>query len=199
MRYDLPMRITPALFVLVLSASCASSVPARPADLFSALRPLCGKAFAGKLVEGTAPGDAAIGAERLVMHVRSCSDSEIRIPFHVGANRSRTWVITRTVGALRLKHDHRHENGSEDAVTQYGGDSRSVGEAARVDFYADAFTAALLPASATNIWTMAVDPGRTFTYALRREADGRRFRADFDLSREVEAPPPPWGAGVIPK
>ena len=30
------------------------------------------------------------------MHVRDCSERELRIPFHVGDDRSRTWVVTRT-------------------------------------------------------------------------------------------------------
>jgi hypothetical protein len=133
-----------------------------------------------------------MGAERLVMHVRSCTSSEIRIPFHVGANRSRTWVITRTPNGLRLKHDHRHEDGSEDKVTQYGGDTRGTVNGTTVDFFADAHTASLIPAAATNIWTIALEPGRAFAYGLRREAQGRRFRVDFDLSKAVPAPPPPW-------
>jgi hypothetical protein len=164
----------------------------KPGDeLWTALQALCGKAFEGRLVEGTEPGDKAMEGQRMVMHVRSCSAAEIRIPFHVGENRSRTWVITRTPAGLRLKHDHRHEDGSEDAVTQYGGDSRDA-SGLSVDFYADAHTAKLLPVSASNVWTMAVDPGKTFTYGLRREAMNRRFRVAFDLSRPVPAPPPPW-------
>jgi hypothetical protein len=136
-----------------------------------------------------------MGSQRLVMHVRTCSDREIRIPFHVGENRSRTWVVTRTEAGVRLKHDHRHEDGTEDRVTQYGGDSGAVTGSAdglALDFPADAYTANLLPAAATNIWTLAVEPGRTFSYRLRREATGRRFRVDFDLSRPVPAPPAPW-------
>ena len=142
------------------------------------------------MTEGTSPSDAEIGSQRLVMHVRSCSDREIRIPFHVGENRSRTWVLTRTATGLRLKHDHRHEDGSEDRVTQYGGDSAGSAEALRVDFPADAFTANLIPAAATNVWTMEIDPRRRFTYALARA--NRRFRVDFDLTRAVPPPPPPW-------
>ena len=164
---------------------------ARPGDaLWNALQALCGKAFEGKLVEGTEASDKAMAAERLVMHVRTCSATEIRIPFHVGANRSRTWVITRTADGLRLKHDHRHEDGTEDAVTQYGGDSRSA-SGTTIDFFADAHTAKIVPAAATNIWTIGVGNG-TFTYALRREAQNRRFRVDFDLSRPIAAPPAPW-------
>lgn len=192
-----------ALGVLLL-AGCASApqpqfAPDLAADrLWAALTPLCGQAFEGRLVEGTEPSDAEIGRQRLVMHVRACSDSEIRIPFHVGENRSRTWVVTRTEAGARLKHDHRHEDGSEDRVTQYGGDSGDVSDSSgsadglAVDFPADAYTASLLPAAATNIWTLAVEPGRAFSYRLRREATGRRFRVDFDLTRPVPAPPAPW-------
>ena len=169
------------------------AVAQRPGDaLWTALQPLCGKAFEGRLVEGTEPSDKTMGAEKLVMHVRSCTASEIRIPFHVGANRSRTWVITRTADGIRLKHDHRHEDGSEDAVTQYGGDSRGAAATASVDFYADAHTAKLIPAAAANIWTVGVAEGKTFTYALRRDATGRRFRVEFDLTKPVAAPPAPW-------
>lgn len=178
------------------------AVTESPADaLWTALTAVCGKAFEGRMVEGTEPGDKAMEGQRMVMHVRSCSVDEIRIPFHVGENRSRTWVITRTADGLRLKHDHRHEDGSEDAVTQYGGDTRSGSiydlrssdsGALSADFYADEFTATLLPASASNIWTMAIAPGKTFSYGLRREAMHRRFRVEFDLSREVAAPPAPW-------
>lgn len=175
------------LLLSLFSLSCATVAPEPP--LWTELQSLCGRAFEGKMVEGTAAGDAEIGAQRLVMHVRSCTANEIRIPFHVGENRSRTWVLTRTQSGLRLKHDHRHEDGSEDAVTQYGGDAVTF-DTRSVDFPADAHTAALIPPSATNIWTVAVDPGRTFTYALRRE--GRRFRVEFDLTRPVPPPPAPW-------
>jgi hypothetical protein len=63
-------------------------------------------------------------------------------------------------------------------------------------FQADAFTARLIPAAASNVWTVAVEPGKTFSYALRREAEARRFRVDFDLSRPVAPPPAPWGAAT---
>lgn len=184
--------------IAAFTVACAPAPPqhAAPGDAFwQALSALCGRAFEGRVVEGTAPGDAAFASQRLVMHVRDCDPRQIRIPFHVGDNRSRTWVVTRLPdGKLRLKHDHRHADGSEDAITQYGGDSAVAGSATTQDFPADAHTAALIPAAATNIWTLGVSPdGTRFTYALRREAEGRRFRVEFDLTRAV-APPPPWGA-----
>lgn len=159
---------------------------------WASLRRACGNAYEGRVVEGSA-ADSTFRRSTLVMHVRHCSDGEIHIPFHVGENRSRTWVLTRTDAGLRLKHDHRHEDGSEDAVTQYGGDTRDAGTPARQEFYADAHTASLIPAAATNVWTMEVIPGERFAYALRREGTDRRFRVEFDLTRPVPPPPTPWG------
>lgn len=168
---------------------------ASPQDLFwKNLSALCGQAFEGKMTEGTASSDAAFAGQRMVMHVRACGENEIRIPFHVGENRSRTWVITRTATGLRLKHDHRHVDGSEDKATQYGGDTAAAGTAGRQDFPADAYTAALIPAAATNIWTVLIEPGKMFGYGLRREAEGRRFRVEFDLTKPVAVPPAPWGS-----
>ena len=136
-----------------------------------------------------------MAGKRLVMHVRECGASTIRVPFHVGDDRSRTWVVSRTAGGLRLKHDHRHPDGGEDVLTQYGGDSGRV-TPARAEFPADAFSQELFgakgnPASIANMWAMEVEPAR-FAYELRRP--GRHFRAEFDLTRPVAAPPPPWGA-----
>jgi hypothetical protein len=179
----------------VLSALACSTAPA---DAFmDGLGALCGQAFEGRLVQGDVQ-DSVFRTSRLVMHVRECNDSLIRIPFHVGDDRSRTWVVTRTDEGLRLKHDHRHEDGSEDAVTQYGGDAGPGGTAHRQEFPADAFTADLLPAARTNVWTIEVTPGATFRYALRREGTDRRVEIAFDLTRPVAPPPPPWGATEAP-
>jgi hypothetical protein len=146
------------------------------------------------------PADSSFAGQRLVMHVRQCSPGAIRIPFHVGNDRSRTWVITRTPAGLRLKHDHRHQDGSSDALTMYGGDSRGAGTAVRQEFPADAesidlFTAQGRSVSNTNIWAVEVGD-RTFAYELRRPPfpGGRYFRVEFDLSKPVDPPPPPWGS-----
>jgi hypothetical protein len=176
-------------------ASVADPVAADPGQdaFWQRLQSLCGQAYRGRLVEGNASDDAFRQAA-LVMHVRRCTPAEIRIPFHAGADRSRTWVLSRTAQGLRLKHDHRHEDGSEDAITQYGGDTRDRGTAGHQEFHADAHTASLIPAAAANIWTVEIVPGAQFAYALRREGTDRRFRVEFDLARPVAAPPPPWGA-----
>lgn len=169
---------------------------------FTGLLALCGQAFEGRMTTND-PADAAMGAQRLVMHVRECKGDEIRIPFHVGADRSRTWVVTRTASGLRLKHDHRHDDGSSDVLTMYGGDTATSGSASRQDFPVDAESIALFiregrAVSTTNTWTIEHRKGRLFAYGLARPAAGnnpaRRFRVEFDLTKPVPAPPAPWGA-----
>lgn len=170
-----------------------------PADAFFArLTALCGQAFAGKLVAYD-DSDLAAFAGAAVMHVRDCDARQIRIPFHVGDDHSRTWIITRTADGLRLKHDHRHADGSADAVTMYGGDTVAPGSAGRQQFPVDADSRALferngMRVSMDNTWAVEVEPGATFAYELTRP--NRHFRVEFDLRTAVAAPPPPWGADV---
>lgn len=191
------MRNFMILTALALSGCAAMSLPDDPQRLFfDRLGALCGKAYAGRVVTSDA-ADREMASQRLVMHVRACSNEEIRIPFHVGEDRSRTWVISRTATGLRLKHDHRHADGSEDALTQYGGDTAAAGTPERQEFPADQHSRDLfvrrdIPQSATNVWAIEIAPGRAFTYELRRP--NRHFRVEFDLARPVPAPPPPWGA-----
>lgn len=202
------MRRFAIVSALMLSA-CATTPPANPQDAFWAnLRAHCGKAFPGQLASDEA-ADADFKGRPMMMHVRSCTDSEIRIPFHVGPkeaggtwDRSRTWVITRTTTGLRLKHDHRHEDGSEDRLTQYGGDTVRPGSATAQAFPVDAESIALFrregrAVSVTNMWEVEISDKRAanprFAYVLRRTGENARFfRVEFDLSTTVVAPPP-WG------
>ncbi|HXG99218.1 MAG TPA: hypothetical protein VNI79_02250 [Sphingomicrobium sp.] len=190
------MKLLSAIALLLLSG-CATLRSVQPQTVFTSLAAMCGKAFEGRIVSPPVAADASFAGKRLVMHVRECTPDVIRIPFHVGENRSRTWVMTRTDTGYRLKHDHRHEDGSEDRLTQYGGDSLVPGTAVRETFPADAFTKQLLvrggnAAGVANIWAIEVRTGRTFAYELRRP--GRFFRVEFDLTRPIAAPLPPWGA-----
>jgi hypothetical protein len=190
-----------SLLAILLSLGCGAGAPAADQDemghegFWASLQGLCGQAFEGRLAQGN-ESDSSFADSRLIMHVRECGEAEIRIPFHVGENRSRTWVLTRTDAGLRLKHDHRHEDGSPEEVTQYGGDTAQPGTTEWQEFPADAHTASLIPAAATNIWTVEVIPDTTFAYALRREGTDRRFRVEFDLTKPVAPPPAPWGFEV---
>lgn len=192
------------LAVLLLGACNPASrkapSSASPQDAFWAgLNALCGSSFEGRIVArvGGGAGPDPFDGKRLVMHVRECSPLEIRVPFHVGEDRSRTWVFTRPAGGLRLKHDHRHEDGSSDKSTMYGGDAADAGTSERQSFPADDYSKELfvregIAQSAANVWVAGLVPGKAFSYALTRP--GREFRVEFDLTRSVPAPPPPWGA-----
>ncbi|WP_313220803.1 hypothetical protein [Pseudoxanthomonas mexicana] len=184
-------------------AGCASSPAIAPVDAFlTSVAAHCGKAYVGRIVANqlaSATPDPFEG-KTLVMHVRGCDDPtrEIRIPFHVGDDRSRTWVLTRTATGLRLKHDHRRQDGQPDAVTMYGGDTVDAGTAQRQAFPVDAESVAMfkregLNASLSNTWAMELVPAKTFVYELSRP-NGRLFRVEFDLTTPVEPPPAPWGA-----
>ena len=151
---------------------------------FKNMKKLCGRKFEGATDFPPDPAHPLAG-KRLVMHVEKCGEREIRIPFHVGADRSRTWVLTMTADGLLFKHDHRHEDGTPDRVTDYGGLAAHDGTAAEQRFPADAFTAGLIPEAKTNVWTMRLDRTRKrFTYYLERDG-APRYRAYFDLGKPL--------------
>lgn len=189
-----------ALSGCATSPSTSTAASALPADQFYAeLKSMCGQAFAGRVVTDTPPptGEDLFGGKALVMHVRGCGDTELRVPFHVGDDHSRTWVITRTDTGLRLKHDHRHQDGTDDAVTMYGGDTASLGTAVRQEFPVDEESKATflregLDVSVTNTWAFDLEPDRVFVYELARPG-GRLFQVEFDLTTPVALPPTPWG------
>ncbi|WP_226704012.1 hypothetical protein [Microbulbifer elongatus] len=199
-----PTSKAPALFLGALLASACTPQPSqqKPVDVFLAhIADYCGKAFAGKITANEPRSDQQdpFEGKELVMHVRGCDapQNEIRIPFHVGDDHSRTWILTRTNDGLRLKHDHRHEDGTEDAVTMYGGDTASEGTENRQEFPVDeesisTFKREGLNASLENTWAMEIHPNQHFIYELTRP-NGREFRVQFDLTKPVATPPAPWG------
>lgn len=173
---------------LALSACATIPAPAPQQYAFMAnLNALCGQRFEGRVVT-TDPADANFARSRLLMHVRDCSPEEVRIPFWVGEDRSRTWVISREDSGLTLKHDHRDPGGKPVGLHWYGGDTTSAGTANRQEFPVDEFSIELFTAgdaavSTTNVWAVEVHPGRIFAYELRRP--NRHFRVEFDLTRPV--------------
>ncbi len=174
------------LALLSLLSSCAQQQPiSKPQQSFyRSLSAFCGKSYSGKTVFPEGDKDPFAG-KALVMHVLACSDTSIRIPFDVGEDKSRTWVIRKTEEGLQLKHDHRHENGTPDEITMYGGIALATENHLEQRFPADAYTAQLIPAAATNEWTLMLSPnGNVFSYILKRD-NQLRFRADFDLRQPL--------------
>lgn len=199
-----------ALALASCSAPDTQSETSDPQDAFwNALSSHCGNAYAGEIVSED-ERDADWQGRDMVAHWAQCDERVIAIAFHMedperedGWDRSRTWVVTWTDAGLRLKHDHRHDDGEPDAVTMYGGDTADDGSATAQDFPVDQESIALftregLDASLTNVWRLEVTPVDSedphFVYQLTRRNDPTRlFRVRFDASKKVEPPPPAWG------
>jgi len=154
----------------------------------------CGKTFKGSSSYPDDPGDSFFG-KQLNAHVETCMDNEIHVPFSVGDDTSRTWIFTRNNQGLQLKHQHLHDDGTPDDISNYGGLAAS-GESALVQaaantevsqislsFPADEYTQELLPEAATNVWTISLasaphDKFSGLTYYLTRH-NKPRFKANL--------------------
>ena len=162
----------PGLLALALVPSFALAEDAR--DVFlKTLSGLCGSRYEGTM---TFPpeGPHDFRGKALVANVGTCSETEVRVPFLVGEDRSRTWVFSKLPSGLQLKHDHRHADGTPDEVTMYGGMASASGTPRSQSFAADAHTAKLIPAAATNVWTVSLSAdGSTLTYHLERDGKAR--------------------------
>lgn len=181
------------LILLVLPLSIMAQDKPGSVQFWNTLKDHCGKTYSGEIIAGGKEGDGFTG-EKLIMHVRSCDDNSIRIPFVVGNDRSRTWVLTMDDhNLIQLKHDHRLEDGSEDEVTQYGGQSPNTGLDTIQFFPADQLTADLIAHASNNVWWITLDE-TSFTYNLRRIGTERLFSVRFDLTTPIDAPEAPWGS-----
>jgi len=150
-------------------------------QFFDNMKQLCGQTKVGKSVFPANKDDSFYG-KKLVMKVKSCSDNEIRIPFSVGEDHSRTWILTLTDKGLLFKHDHRHEDGTPDDLTMYGGYSDNNGTDFSQYFPADEATKVLVPKGKSNVWYLTIDQEKQqFIYYLERHSKPR-FKAVFDLN-----------------
>lgn len=183
--------LVPAL-ALALAGSSAAGAEIAGDRFFQNLSDLCGQTYAGEAIE-TENVENPFGQDRLVMHVHTCTDSDIRIGFHVGENRSRTWVISKTDAGLQLKHVHLGEDGKEDEVSYYGGMASPAGTEWRQEFPADTYSKELftrtgLERSLTNVWVIELADQDFFAYALTRP--NYTVRVEFDLKDETDTPAP---------
>ncbi|MDO5665798.1 MAG: hypothetical protein Q4G63_11160 [Bacteroidia bacterium] len=185
------------LLFFLCALCCATALSAQTEQsgaekFWNNLKTLCGKAYEGTITAGGREGDGFTG-NRLTMQVLSCTDNVIKVPFNVGENYSRTWVLTKeSCGVLKLKHDHRNPDGSHDKVTMYGGTSTNTGSETVQFFPADQETYDLISYAATNVWWITLDENH-FTYNLRKLDTDRLFTVTFDLKKPIEPQPKPWG------
>jgi len=178
------------LFMSVVLVSCFAEKSADidpQAIFFTALKNHCGSKYQGKLVSND-EADAGFKDAIMIAHFQNCNEQKIAIPFQIGEDRSRTWIVTKLDNGLRLKHDHRHEDGTEDILSQYGGDTIDEGTASRQNFPADDYSKALfiredIAVSTDNIWSLEINE-RILAYELNRP--NRHFRVEFDLTNPTD-------------
>ncbi len=182
-------KIITGLFILAeLSLTAQDNTGAE--KFWNTLRQNCGKAFEGEIAQ--VQGNNDFTGKKIIMHVRLCKDGQIRIPFIVGEDKSRTWVLSYEAGRIGLKHDHRHKDGTADSITHYGGIAANSGLPNMQVFPADQYTCELISNACSNVWWITIDE-KSFSYNLRRIGSDRLFSVRFDLTKPVDIPEAPWG------
>jgi hypothetical protein len=182
------------LLLCLFTATFAQNEKTGAEKFWENLKAHCGKSYEGVITAGGIEGDGFTG-QKLTMQVLSCEENRIRIPFNVGENYSRTWIITKLPsGKLKLKHDHRNPDGTDDEVTMYGGTATHTGISTMQIFPADQETFDLIDYAIGNVWWFTIDENH-FTYNLRRVHTDRLFTVTFDLKNPIESQPKPWGWG----
>jgi len=149
-------------------------------EFFNNMSTMCGQRYEG-VTDFPQNADHPMVGKKLVITFGPCTKDEIRIPFQVGEDQSRTWILSLGDKSLLFKHDHRHPDGTPDKVTMYGGWSAANDTPHLQRFPADADTVKLIPEAATNVWTLQIIPEKQqLVYYLERHGQPR-YRAIFDL------------------
>jgi hypothetical protein len=173
------------LFIYTLSFNATPADQTDKQAFMDNLRSLCGHSYSGEVVYPETPPRGF--EDPLVAHFSHCEESEIHIPFHVGENESRTWMLELAdENVLHFKHDHRHPDGTPERMTDYGGYATDEGNELHQFFPADDFTISLRDNLRSHIWTIKLSEDlSTFSYSLYLY-ENLYFRADFDLNNPID-------------
>jgi hypothetical protein len=111
--------------ILVGSAACGTApLPDTVANpqraFFDHMRAHCGEEYPGRAVIAPASDDTFRPAY-LGMRIESCTADQIRIPFIVDGDESRTWVLTMDNGDLVFTHEHLLEGDTLSSNSGWGG------------------------------------------------------------------------------
>lgn len=173
----------PILSVFII-AGCA---PTERVDLgfFENYFDYCGYAYEGRSVMVDLGEDHPLDDAGLLMVLDHCEADEVRIPFYVNDDRSRTWILQLTDDGLHLSHDHRYEDGTPYDQNLYGGYTDGEGTVLKQFFPADERTIEERPARTINIWSKEFDlENKLYYYRLYLEGE-LRYEAEFDLSNPI--------------
>jgi hypothetical protein len=191
-------KITALLLIAALAFSCTTSTQKGKKEeqpglsvienqkaFLRNLATLCGNSFGGKEVF-TKEGRTSWAEKKFVMHVTICDDEKVYIPFHLDNDHSRTWMFLMEEKGLRFRHDHRHEDGTPEKQTLYGGYADSTGTAFVQSFPWDDYTKELLADGKERKWKVFLSEElKTFTYELYYAGE-MVFAAEFDLTKPIE-------------
>ncbi|MDI6402808.1 hypothetical protein QLX67_12445 [Balneolaceae bacterium ANBcel3] len=159
---------------------------------FDNLSAFCGSTFSGR---ATYPDDSSqpLVDTELVNYISHCDDQMIRIELFRDTDYWHgAWVLEKREQGLHLFHDHLGEVRTKDDLGEgdyhgYGGYADERGTGLHQHFPADEVTAEMIPAAATNVWMMQLDPENDrFIYHLERHGE-KRFRAEVYLQEEPPA------------
>lgn len=174
-----------ALFAIGLcgGVSHAQSTSETHAKFLENMKSFCGNSYAGTVIQPETPPRGF--TDPLVAHFTICEENVMHIPFHVGENTSRTWMLTLTEDGLLFKHDHRYPDGTPERMTEYGGWATSEGTEFQQFFPADEYTISLRDNLRSHIWMMELADDMTiFRYSLYLY-ENLYFQADFDLTNPI--------------
>ena len=149
------------------------------------IQSLCGNSFAGEVIFPEEPPRGF--TDPLTVHFLDCEGSSANVPFHVGENKTRTWMFTLTEEGLLFKHDHRNPDGTPDGLTNYGGWAAEDGTAFQQRFPADEETIGFRDGLRSHIWVVEFSEDMTtYSYSLYLY-ENLYFRADFDLTQPLDS------------
>lgn len=171
-------RIIPATAACILVAGLAAcgSAPAEESPavspqqaFFDQMAARCGDEYPGRAV--IAPeSDPTFRPAFLGMRIESCTETQIRIPFLVDGDESRTWVLTLEDGDLVFTHEHMLEGDTLSSNSGWGGRAEAgTGTALFQHFPDHRWDPERVPQENRSHWRMRLDPDHgQFVYYLDR-------------------------------
>jgi hypothetical protein len=146
---------------------------------FETMREMCGQTFGGRTILAPETDDTFEPA-RLYFIVEACDEDELRIPFVVGGDASRTWILRLDEEGLSFVHEHLQPDGTEYENSGFGGHASEDGSATFQSF-PDFWTTDETPAAERRVWRLRIDrENDLFVYYLDRGGEPA-YRLVFHL------------------
>lgn len=173
-----------AIIFTLLAASCSSN-SSDQISYINNYQEFCGHTYIGQTTFIDLGENHELDGADLTMILQECSEDEVRIPFIVNEDSSRTWIVKMTQHGLHLSHDHRYPDGTQHDNNFYGGYADDEGTTFLQYFPADHRTIEDRPQREINRWAKEFDlENDRYYYRLYLRGE-LRFEAEFDLANPV--------------